>query len=183
MRLPRDFAELLAAFDAEEVRYVLVGGYAVSLHSRPRSTKDVDFWIDGGDNLERVARALTTFGAPVGVTDAVRNLGPDEFVFMGRSPLRVDLIRRIKGLPRFDQAFARSLQLRWGTRLVRVLSLDDLLAAKRAVGRPVDRRDVKALERARGKAHRPKPRAVAPTKRSRARAAHGKTTARDRRRT
>ena len=43
MDLPRDFEELLAAFDDEGVRYVLVGGYAVSLHSRPRSTKDVDF--------------------------------------------------------------------------------------------------------------------------------------------
>ena len=36
-----------AAFDDEGVRYVLVGGYAVSLHNRPRSTKDVEFWIDG----------------------------------------------------------------------------------------------------------------------------------------
>ena len=64
MHLPRDFEELLAAFDAEGVRYVLVGGYAVSLHSRPRSTKDIDFWIDGGENLARVADALSRFGAP-----------------------------------------------------------------------------------------------------------------------
>jgi hypothetical protein len=64
MHLPRDFEELLAAFDAEEVRYVLVGGYAVSLHSKPRATKDIDLWIDGGENLARVARALDHFGAP-----------------------------------------------------------------------------------------------------------------------
>lgn len=58
MDLPRDFEELLAAFDDEGVRYVLVGGYGVRLHSRPRWPKDIDLWIDGGDNLLRVARGL-----------------------------------------------------------------------------------------------------------------------------
>lgn len=149
MHLPRDFEELLAAFDDEGVRYVLVGGYAVSLHSRPRSTKDIDFWIDGGANLERVASALARFGAPSAIVNAVRSLGDDEFVFMGSPPLRIDLIRRIDGLPSFDEAFARSLEITWGSRPVRVISFDDLILAKRAAGRPRDRRDLRALERAR----------------------------------
>jgi len=114
----------------------------VSLHRRPRSTKDVDSYIDGGDNILRIAQALQRFGAPPTVVRAAMSLGDDEFVFMGKPPLRVDLTRDIKGLPSFDEAYRRSVCLRWGTRTVRVVALDDLLTANRAAGRAVDRRDV-----------------------------------------
>lgn len=154
MQLPQDFEELLAAFEREGVRSLLVGGYAVSLHSKPRTTKDIDLWIDGGDNLERVARALRQFGAPDDVVEAARTLGPTQFLFMGRAPLRIDLLRSIAGVPDFAGAYARSEQRAWGARLVHVLCLDDLIASKRAAGRAVDRRDVRALEKARTRAPR-----------------------------
>ena len=63
MGLHQDFRDLLSAFDAGQVRYLLVGGYAVSFHSRPRFTKDIDLWIAvEPENLLRVHRALATFG-------------------------------------------------------------------------------------------------------------------------
>ena len=45
MRLSQDFRDRLAAFAQADADYLLIGGYAVSLHSEPRYTKDIDLWI------------------------------------------------------------------------------------------------------------------------------------------
>lgn len=61
MNLGPDFKDFLRAFADAEVRYLLVGGYAVSFHARPRFTKDLDVWVeDSARNLERVERASAT---------------------------------------------------------------------------------------------------------------------------
>ncbi len=41
-----DFKDLLQAFANHEVRYLVVGGYAVMLYSQPRFTKDLDLWLE-----------------------------------------------------------------------------------------------------------------------------------------
>lgn len=65
MALYPDFKDLLSAFATEKVRYLLVGGYAVSFHSRPRFTKDIDLWIATDvENIGRACAALALFGAP-----------------------------------------------------------------------------------------------------------------------
>lgn len=68
MALHPDFRDLLWAFAQEQVKYLLFGGYAVSFHSRPRFTKDIDLWVAGdAENLARAHAALTLFGAPPSV--------------------------------------------------------------------------------------------------------------------
>jgi hypothetical protein len=73
----RDFLDLLRAFVVAEVRFLVVGAYALGLHGRPRATGDLDVWIDATpDNASRVMRALQTFGAPMAdITEAdfIRN--------------------------------------------------------------------------------------------------------------
>jgi hypothetical protein len=60
-----DFEELFACFAARRVRYLIVGGYAVAFHAKPRFTKDIDLWIDRTRaNADRVLAALRDFGAP-----------------------------------------------------------------------------------------------------------------------
>ena len=62
--LPADFVELLAAFDRAEVHYLVIGGYAVGYHDRPRTTKVLDLLLDAApDNLRRASEALADFGA------------------------------------------------------------------------------------------------------------------------
>ena len=62
----RDFRDLLAELSARDVRFLVVGGYAVTFHSRPRFTKDLDVWIDPTpDNARRVFDALAAFGSPL----------------------------------------------------------------------------------------------------------------------
>ena len=64
MDLPLDFRELLEEFERDAVEAVIVGGYAVAFHGRPRATKDIDLVLEGSDaNLARAAHALARFGA------------------------------------------------------------------------------------------------------------------------
>ncbi len=64
----RDFKDLLAALSGREARFLIVGGYAVTYHARPRFTKDLDVWVEpSAANAARVIEALTEFGAPLAV--------------------------------------------------------------------------------------------------------------------
>jgi len=59
--LPPDFKELLEELVRDAVEFLLIGGYAVAFHGRPRATKDIDILLDGSrENLERAAKALAT---------------------------------------------------------------------------------------------------------------------------
>lgn len=119
----------------------------MSIHTEPRFTKDLDLLIAPTDaNLERVSRALATFGAPESIVAQARSLAPDEFLFFGVPPARVDLLCSIPGVD-FALAYARRVDVDWGGIAVHVIGRDDLIAAKRAAGRPKDLRDLLALER------------------------------------
>ena len=69
-----DFRDLLSAFFAAEVRFLVVGAHAVSFHAVPRYTKDIDLWIEPTpENARRTWTALAQFGAPLeGVTVSPR---------------------------------------------------------------------------------------------------------------
>ena len=61
-----DFVDLLRAFSAADVRFLVVGAYALAVHGRPRAPGDLDVWVDPTPtNAARVMRALTAFGAPM----------------------------------------------------------------------------------------------------------------------
>jgi predicted nucleotidyltransferase len=147
MDLPRDLIELFLAFADEGTRYLLVGGHAVAVHGRPQSTKDVDLWI-GPElaDLEGACLALTRFGAPAEIVRALRESGPGDIVWMGRSPTRIDLLRSLSGVS-FEQAWPRRLTVDIGGVSVPVIGKLDLIKNKQATGRPQDRRDVRTLLR------------------------------------
>src|SRR5690349_3138220 len=98
MDLHPDFKDLLVEFVHCAVEFVLIGGYAVGLHVKPRATKDIDLLVAGSQqNLERVASALERFGAPPNVVAAARRMGPTEVVYLGVAPVRVDILRSADG--------------------------------------------------------------------------------------
>ncbi len=147
MDLHPDLMDLLGAFSSSNVEYLVVGGWAVSVHTEPRFTKDLDLLIGGDpDNLQRAAHALALFGAPESIVAQARGLGTDEFLYFGIPPARVDLLRSIPGVT-FEEAFARRVDVPWGRAVVHVIGKADLIAAKRAAGREKDLRDLRALER------------------------------------
>lgn len=148
MDLHPDFVDLLAAFAEHEVRYLLVGGYAVGFHAQPRATKDMDLLVDcAQENLARVHGALSDFGAPAHLLDAMLAATPEEIVFLGRPPVRVDILQQIPGVE-FSESYARRDTVALQGVDVEIIALDDLIAAKLASGRPQDLADVDALRRA-----------------------------------
>jgi hypothetical protein len=142
-----DFKDLLSALAREGVEYLVIGGYAVSFHARPRFTKDIDLWVaDNPENLRRLAAALDEFGAPEAVVVAIKSGSSDDIVWFGVPPTRVDILRRVEG-GSFQAAHERRAEVTWDGVAVAIVGRDDLIALKRAAGREQDLRDVRALER------------------------------------
>ena len=152
MNLSSDFYDLLVAFEEAGAEYLLIGGYAVSLHSEPRYTKDIDLWIESSPaNLERVAEALEAFGVPARAIDDVKTSAEDEIVWFGHPPGRVDILKRIPGVE-FYAAYRNRARIPLGDKVVAsVISIGDLIAAKLAAGRVQDLLDVEALRAVRGR--------------------------------
>jgi hypothetical protein len=148
MVLHPDFRDLLSALADSNAEYLVIGGWAVGVHAEPRFTQDLDILVGTSDeNLLRVVLAFERFGAPAHIVDALRTLRPDEFLFLGVAPARVDVLRTIPGVE-FEAAYARKLRVEWDGLVADVIGRDDLLAAKRAAGREKDLRDVLAIEKA-----------------------------------
>jgi hypothetical protein len=143
--IPPDLIELFSEFAASGVRYLLVGGHAVAAHGRPRSTKDVDLWLaPAAENIDRACAALMRFGVPQSLVQALRAAGPEDIVWLGKPPVRVALLQSLPALD-FEEAWPRRLVVVLNDVEVPVLGKEDLIRNKLAVGRPQDRRDVRAL--------------------------------------
>jgi hypothetical protein len=142
----RDFKELLSAFNAGRVRYLIVGGYAVSFHAQPRATKDLNILIGAdAENSKAVLTALAKFGAPIEGLSAKDFAEPDNFFRMGTPPVMVDIMPKISGVE-FEEAWRRRIDVRIDDDLsVPFISREDLLVAKLSAGRAQDLIDVDAL--------------------------------------
>lgn len=95
----KDFEELFACFNVRGVRAVIVGGYALAFHAKPRFTKDIDVFVEPTpDNANHLVRALEDFGfIGLGLTPSdFSTAGP--IVQLGVAPNRVDLLTAIDGV-------------------------------------------------------------------------------------
>lgn len=146
-----DFNELLSAFNTHQVKYLIVGGYAVSLHAQPRATKDIDILIrPDTDNAKAIYAALARFGAPLDDIAPADFADRGSFFRMGQEPVAVDILSEIPGVD-FDAAWDRRVEgvIDTATGLTaNFISGDDLLNAKLASGRPQDIADAAAIRQA-----------------------------------
>ena len=146
MILPEDLKQLLLAFNANGVEYLVVGGWAVGFYSDPRSTKDIDLFIrSGASNSEAVFRALAAFGAPLaGLTPADFRDNPTAVFQVGHEPVRADILQSIDGVA-FDEAWPHRVELSIEDVPVHVVSAEHLIQNKLASGRLQDLADVEAV--------------------------------------
>ncbi len=140
-----DFVDLLRAFAAADVRFLVVGAYALALHGRPRATGDLDIWVEtSADNAPRIMRALAVFGAPlrdVSETDFSR----EGIVYqIGLPPGRIDILTHLTGLT-FDKAWPDRVRGRFGDVDVDFIGRDAFIRNKRATGRARDLGDIEGL--------------------------------------
>jgi hypothetical protein len=141
-----DFRDLLAAFNARGVEFLIVGAHALAAHGLVRATRDLDVWVrPEAGNAERVIAALADFGAPLQDL-TVSDLSRPGLIFqIGVEPIRIDVITGIDGVE-FSEAWAERMPARFADENVAVLSRRLLVINKRATGREQDLLDVKWLE-------------------------------------
>jgi hypothetical protein len=143
-----DFKKLLSAFNAHSVKYLVVGGYAVSFHAQPRATKDLDLFISADPaNARATYAALASFGAPLTQITVEDFADPHKFIRFGREPVSVDILPSIDGVS-FDDAWQRRVEgvidAQTGMKAF-FISKSDLIASKIVGGRLRDLADVEEI--------------------------------------
>ena len=140
-----DFVDLLRAFRAAEVRFLVVGAYALAVHGRPRATGDLDVWVDATpDNAARVMRALAAFGTPMEAITESDLAIPGITYQIGVVPRRIDILTDLTGLA-FGDAWKARVRHPFGEVDVDFIGRDHFIQNKRATGRAKDLADIEGL--------------------------------------
>ena len=142
-----DFRDFISALNAAGVRYILVGGYSVILHGYPRTTGDMDIWVERTtENYNLIKKAFDRFGMPVfDMTEENFMEHPvwDVFTF-GKPPAAIDIMIRLHGVE-FDAAFERAVMFSEDGLEIRTIHRNDLITAKQSAGRWKDLDDLQNL--------------------------------------
>jgi len=143
--MSNDLIELLRAFNAHEVKYLIVGSYALGVHSEPRATKGLDLFVcSEKDNIEAVFRALALYGVTLDdLTPAVAT--KSTVLQIGQPPARIDIMQDIDGLS-FNKAWESRVEGMIDSNTpAHVISREHLIQNKLAMGRYQDLADVEKL--------------------------------------
>ncbi len=141
-----DFKDMLRCLNARGAEYLVVGGFALALHGRPRATGDMDLLVrPTPENAGRVMQALADFGMALPELSADDFSRPGRVVQLGYPPVRIDLITSITGVE-WDSAWRGRALGELAGEPVSFLGLQEFIANKRATGRARDLGDIDGLE-------------------------------------
>jgi predicted nucleotidyltransferase len=142
-----DFSDFLKALNDQGVRYILVGGYSVILHGYPRTTGDMDLWVERTLlNYSKLKMAFDQFRMPVfDMTEQnfIEHPVWDVFTF-GTPPVAIDIMVKLEGLD-FGTVFDRTVIFEEDGLKVRTIHKNDLIQAKKNAGRIKDLNDLENL--------------------------------------
>src|SRR3990172_1521435 len=147
MEIPQDFKEFIELLNEHNVRYWIVGGYAVGFHSRPKFTQDLDIWIDNSEeNARHFLTVLQEFG--FGELDVTQHdlTNPDIVLQLGYTPLRIDIMTSVSGLE-FADAYERKVEGKYLGVETYFISTNDLIENKKASGRKKAREDLEWIRK------------------------------------
>ncbi len=143
-QLPEDFKEFIKYLNEHNVRYLLVGGWAVGIYGNPRATKDIDFLIAVDDeNIDKLQKAMLEFGAPTVDKKVFQEKG--NIFRMGRSPVQIDIINEASGIY-FEDCYTRRNVITVEDIKISMIAKEDLIKNKKASGRHRDLADVESFE-------------------------------------
>ncbi|MBU1821389.1 MAG: nucleotidyltransferase [Bacteroidetes bacterium] len=143
--MTRDQEEFLKVLNRHQVEYAIIGGKAVQSYGSTRKADDLDVWINPTvENANKMVASVKEF---IGAKLHPRDFTDDNIVYFGRDPYRIDIHKDVAGLGRFPDHFPDRVPVRTkeGTEFS-IISPKDLVASKKAAGRPKDLRDVEYLE-------------------------------------
>jgi hypothetical protein len=141
-----DYKEFIESLNANQVHYLIVGGYALAVHGHPRYTKDLDVWVEcSRENARALLRALAQFGmGSLGLAEG-DFLVPDQVVQLGYPPVRIDILLSASGVE-FEDCFTRRMIVPLDGVDVNFIDLEGFKKNKRASGRLQDLADLENLE-------------------------------------
>jgi hypothetical protein len=144
--LNQDFKEFIQLLNANQVHYLVVGGYAVALHGYPRYTKDIDIWIElAQKNATRIVETLEQFGFDsLGLKES-DFLVEDQIIQLGYAPNRIDIITSLPGVT-FTECYEKRLLVDVEGVKVDFIDRENLRKNKKATGRLQDLADLEKLE-------------------------------------
>ncbi|MBL8088975.1 MAG: hypothetical protein KF758_04660 [Anaerolineales bacterium] len=144
--LNQDFKEFIQSLNDNEVKYLVVGGYAVALHGYPRYTKDMDIWVDmSAENAEKILKALDAFGFGSLGIEASEFTIENQMLQLGNPPGRIDLLTTLPGVE-FSECYSSRTIIEVDGVSVNFIDLENLKKNKKATGRHQDLADIENLE-------------------------------------
>ena len=144
--LNKDFREFIELLNDNEVRYLVVGGYAVAFHGHPRYTKDLDVWIGlSPENANKILDALIKFGFGSLGLKSEDFLESDQISQLGYPPNRIDILTTLKDM-NFEDCYNTRVEVEIRCLPINFIDIESLKKNKRATGRPQDLADVENLE-------------------------------------
>ncbi|NCA83395.1 MAG: hypothetical protein EOM72_11740 [Opitutae bacterium] len=143
--LPEDFKEFLKLLNEADVRYLLVGGYAVGYHGYPRATADMDIWVAiAPDNAAKLVEVFHRFGMEDPHVTPALFQERGKIIRMGVPPMRIEVLTEIDGVE-FAECHAARVTADVDGQTVPVISREHLLRNKRVAGRHKDLDDLENL--------------------------------------
>jgi predicted nucleotidyltransferase len=147
MTLDKNFEDFVALLNQHRVTYMVVGGYALAFHGKPRHTGDLDIWIGlSDDNARKMVGVLNDFGMSSLGLVKIDFLQKGGITQIGYPPLRIDILNEIDGVD-FSEAYTNKLIIDIDGLQVNYIGLDDLIKNKQASGRNQDIADVSTLNK------------------------------------
>jgi len=146
MILNKDFREFIQSLNDNEVKYLVVGGYAVAFHGYPRHTRDIDIWIWlDKTNAEKLTHAIIDFGFESLDLKSEDFLDPDQVIQLGYPPNRIDIISHLNGV-RFQECYQQKVEVEIEGTRINFIDIKNLKKNKKATGRYQDLADLEHLE-------------------------------------
>jgi len=145
--LNEDYKEMLQILLSNEVKFLIVGAYALGAYGYPRATGDVDIWVDATiENSKRIYRSLSEFSVPI--SDITENTFAEKGIIfqIGVAPRRIDIITRIDGVI-FQEAYESRENIEIEKLTIPFISKGDLIKNKQSTGREKDKLDANYLKK------------------------------------
>ncbi len=144
--LSKDFKEFIKLLNENNVKYLIVGGYAVAFHGHPRYTEDLDIWIELSiDNAANLLKALNQFGFGSLGLSLEDFLAADQIIQLGYPPNRIDILTAAAGVD-FETCYYSRVSTTIDETQVEFIDIENLKMNKLSIGRPQDLADTENLK-------------------------------------
>jgi hypothetical protein len=147
INLETDFLDFIKLCNKYGVKYLVIGGYAVSIHGYPRSTKDLDICIEmSSENAEKMVMVINDFGFASLKLAREDFLKKDFIIQLGDEPIRINILNDLAGVS-FNEAWANKKKISYEKEPIFFIGYNDLLTVKKSARRPQDIADISKLEK------------------------------------